>query len=166
MKKTFILKAVTCCAAACSLLTGTSYAADNDTATVTMEISAINEIAVSGNPSALLINSASLGSGPQSVNDTTTSYSLTTNETTQKITGSLDSDMPAETTLTIDLLAPSGGVSAGPTIMTSSAQDLVTSIETVNQAGIQISYTFGATSDAGIIASFQRVVTYTLTTEP
>ena len=67
--------------------------------TVTYEVSAINEISVSGDPNNLVVNTATAGSQPTADTDATTTWAITTNESTKKMTGSINTDMPANTTL-------------------------------------------------------------------
>ncbi|MGQ9604017.1 MAG: hypothetical protein ACUVUU_07360 [bacterium] len=141
----------------------TVIASNVTTQTVTFQIDAINEISVSGNPGNLVINSATAGSQPNSATDNTTTYSITTNESGKKLTGKIDSAMPTNTTLEINLAAPTGGSSQGDVTLTTTDSDLVTSISQVAQSGLTITYTFSATVSAGTLSSTQRTVTLTLT---
>lgn len=142
------------------LLVGTSgwaLAADTVTQTVTFEVLPINEIDVSGNPAALTVNSL------DPVTDNTTTYDITTNETNKKITGAIDVDMPANTTLQVNLAAPAGATSVGDVTLSTVAADLVTGISHVNQAGNTITYTFSATEAADVTMGPQtRTVTFTI----
>lgn len=131
--------------------------------TVTYEVQAITEFSVSGNPSALVVNSATAGSQPDVATDASTSYNITTNESNKKITGSIDTAMPANTTLSVSVTAPTGGASAGSVDLTTTDQDLVTAISTVAESGLSISYSFSATVDAGTVASASKTVTLTVT---
>ena len=146
------------------VISGAASAANTATQTITFEVTAINEMSVSGNPAALTINSATAGSGPSPVIDSTTTYNITTNETTKKITGQITTggDMPANTTLEANLTAPTGGSSTGYTSLSTTAADLVTGISTLNESSKTIAYRFSATMAAGILASDTRVVTLTL----
>jgi hypothetical protein len=158
MKKLFAL-------AMAVLLIGVSssvFAGSSVNQTVTYEVQAINEISVSGNPGALVVSAATAGSEPTAATDATTTFSITTNGSSKKITGVLNSAMPANTSLKATLTAPTGGTSAGQVTLTASAQDLVTGISTVAESGIAISYEFSATAAAGVIASAQKTVTLTV----
>ncbi len=96
------------------VLAGTAAVAGNTAQqTVTYEVQAINEISVSGNPAALIVSAATAGSQPTAATDTTTSYAITTNQSNRKITGAINTAMPANTTLSITLAAPTGATSAG-----------------------------------------------------
>lgn len=137
-------------------------AATTATATVTFTIGTINAISVSGNPTALTINTATAGSAPTSVTDTSTTYNVTSNATNQRITGAIDLAMPSNVTLTIALGAPSGATSAGAVSMTTTAQNLVTAISNVAESGLAITYTLAATVSAAVQGPSTRVVTYTI----
>jgi len=139
------------------------FAGNTATQTVTFEVQAINEISVSGNPGNLVVSTATAGSEPDAATDNSTSYSITTNQSSKKITGAIDLAMPANTTLQINLTAPTGGSSAGNVTITTTAADLVTGIATVAESGLTITYTFSATVDAGVVASDSRTITLTLT---
>jgi hypothetical protein len=133
--------------------------------TVTYQVDAINEISVSGDPANLVVNSAIAGSEPVSDTDYTTSWAITTNQTARKMTGAINSDMPANVTLEINLIAPTGGSSEGDVSLSSADADLVTSIETVAESGLTITYTLSATVAAGVVTQAQKTVTLTLTAE-
>jgi len=130
--------------------------------TVTYEVQAINVISVSGNPGALIVSTATAGAEPTAATDATTSYSITTNGSNKKITGSINTAMPANTSLSVTLTAPPGGTSVGAVALTATDQDLVTSISTLAQSGLTISYSFSATIAAGVVASAQKTVTFTV----
>jgi hypothetical protein len=158
MKKILVLAAIVISIG----LSSPAFAADNSAQTITYEVQSINEIAVSGNPGALVVNTAVAGSQPTAATDATTTYSITTNSSFKKITGMLSAAMPANTALRLTLTAPTGASSAGQVTLTASAQDLVTGISTLAEGGLGISYEFSATLSAGIISSAQRTVTLTV----
>lgn len=136
--------------------------AQTATQTVTFEVDAINEISVSGAPS-LIINSAVAGSAPTSATSNVSTWAVTTNQSTAKITGSLNSNMPAGLTLSANLTAPAGATSVGLTSLSTTAVDLVTGITKVAQSGLGLLYQLDATAAAGVVASSTRTVTYTIT---
>lgn len=136
--------------------------AQTATQTVTFQVDAINQISVSGSPS-LLINAATAGSAPTSATATGSTYSVTTNQTGAKITGSIASAMPTGLTLSVTLAAPAGGTSGGAKSLSATATDLVTGITKVSAAGLTMTYTLDATTVAGVVVSTTRVVTYTIT---
>ena len=157
------LKAV---AVALVLFAGFSNAAmaqlASDDHTVTVEVAAISEIAITGNAT-LTINSATAGSDPDDATDTSTSYAVTTNESGVKITAETDVNMAAGVTLEVSAAAPAGASSAGDTTLSTTAADVVTGLGTVSQAGMGLSYTLSATAAAGQVASTAVTVTYTIT---
>lgn len=145
-------------------LARTAGAAASATQDITYEVVAINELSVSNaGPIALTVNAATAGQQPDADTDSSTSYSITTNETNRKITGVLDEDMPANTTLTVNLTAPTVGASAGAQSLSTVARDLVTGITKVaDNAGNTIAYSLSATVAAGVVASNTIQVTYTI----
>ncbi len=145
-----------------SLLVPAAMAANSATQTITFEVQAINEISVSGNPAALIVSAATAGSQPNEVSNALTTYAITTNGTSKKITGALDAAMPSGVTLEANLAAPTVGTSAGDVALTAVAQDMVTGIAEVADASSAITYTLGATVAAGVLASDTCVVTYTI----
>jgi hypothetical protein len=144
-------------------ISGLSLAGNSGSQTVTFQVAAINEIATSGSPAALVVSSALAGSQPSDAVNSVTTYAISTNESTKKITGALDSAMPANTTLKINLAAPTGAASAGDVALTTTAADLVTGISKVAESGKTITYTFSATVAAGVIPPTNRTVTLTVT---
>jgi hypothetical protein len=146
-----------------TIAAGAAFAANTDTQTVTFEVQAIDEISVSGDPGALIISTATPGSEPDDATDNTTTYAVTTNGTNKKITGAIDSNMPSNTTLEVNLGAPTGGSSSGDVSLSTTAADLVTGITQKAESGLSITYTLSATVTAGIVASDTRTVTLTLT---
>ena len=144
---------------------GIALAADNASQTVTYSVSAINEISVSGDPASLDITTATAGSDPNQVTDSSTTYSISTNGTDKKITAELDTDVAAGLTLEINLADPDGGgsaTSAGDVTLTSSAADCVTSITGLAASAKTITYKFSATMAAGVVGSTGKTVTLTV----
>lgn len=145
-----------------SLLCGAAGAsAQSAGQTLTFQVDAINQIAFSGNPS-LVINSATAGSAPASATAGAT-WAVTTNQSNAKITASINAAMPANVTLTVALVAPSGATSTGAQPLGTIATDLVTGITQVAQGALAVTYTLSATPTAGVVASTTRTVTYTIT---
>jgi len=131
--------------------------------TVTYEVQAINEIAVSGNPDALSVSAAVAGQPPTVVSDNTTHYDYTSNQT-RKITAVLNTIMPTNVTLKINLVAPTGGSGGTDVTLTASAADVVTAIPPVDEATMIITYKLSALSTAGVVTSAQKTVTLTIVT--
>jgi hypothetical protein len=133
------------------------------TQTVTYEVQAINELAVSGSTASLTVNSATAGSAPNVANDTASTYSITTNETNRVITGSIDTNTPSGVTLSVTLGAPTGASSTGKQALSTVPVNLVTGIATLNESGKSIAYELAATSAAGVVSSASKTVTLTIT---
>jgi hypothetical protein len=134
--------------------------AQTATQDVSYEVQAISQISFSGSPT-LTISTATAGSAPTAATASAT-YAVTTNETGQKITAEIDSDMPSGVGLSVSLAAPSGATSAGAVSLSTTAQDVVTGISTLNASGLGVSYTLTATSAAGVVPAGSRTVTYTI----
>lgn len=147
------------------VLSPLAFAASSATQTVTYEVAAINEISVSSGALSLTVNAATAGSAPTMASDATTTYAITTNELARKITGDIDTNMPAGVTLSVELAAPAGATSAGSQTLSTVAADLVTGIATLNESGKTITYELAATSAAGVVASASKTVTLTVTAE-
>ena len=157
MRKIYIAAIV---AAVVGLTAGNAQAqSDQATQVVNFEVQAINSISVFGSPS-LTIVAANAGSAPTSVSASGT-YAITTNEVNQKVTASIDANMPSGVTLSVLLGSPSG---ATPTQrnLSSVAQDVLTGVSTLSQSGLSIGYTLSATAAAGVVAADSRTVTYTI----
>jgi hypothetical protein len=135
--------------------------AQTATQTVSYEVAAIDQISVTGSPS-LVVSTATAGSGLTSASASGT-YAVTTNGDGRKITASIDTDMPTGVTLTVSLGAPAGATSAGAVTLSSTDQDVVTGISTVNESGLDITYGLSATVAAGVVAAGNKTVTYTIT---
>jgi len=136
---------------------GLVLAADSATQIVTFEVLPVNDISVSNNPAPLRTIPGS------SVSDTSTTYSISANGATKKITGQLDADMPPGTTLQINLEAPIGAASAGDVTLSLSAADLVTGIANGSWSDLQITYTFTVDPGTDPTAEDTRTVTLTIT---
>ena len=132
------------------------------TQTVTFQVTAINQISVTGAPS-LTINAAVAGSAPTSVTSAANTWSVTTNQSTALITASIPLAMPAGLTLSANLTAPAGATSTGLTALGTVAVNVVTGITKLNSAALGLTYQLDATAAAGVVISGTRVVTYTIT---
>jgi hypothetical protein len=139
-----------------------SASAQTATQTVTFQVTAINQVAVTGAPS-LTINAAAAGSAPTSVTSSGNTWSVTTNQSGASITASIPVAMPAGLTLSANLTAPGGATSTGLTALGTTAVNVVTGITKLNAAGLSLVYQLDATAAAGVVASGTRVVTYTIT---
>jgi hypothetical protein len=136
--------------------------AQTDTQNVTFEVTAVNDISVTGAPSLTLSTLNAEGTAFEPATDATSTYSLFTNSTNMKITAALDLDMPAGLTLTLDMTAPSGAVGTGSTELSATAADLVTNISQVSAQNLGMTYTLSGTPSATAAAD-TRIVTFTIT---
>ncbi len=143
-------------------LTAAAGEASAQQQTVSFSIDPINQMSVSGNPGALTINAATAGSAPTSVNDASTTWAITTNQTGTKVTAAIGELMPTGVKLQVQLAAPTGASSAGSVELGTVASDVVTGITKLDEAGKTITYTLSATAAAGVVASASRTVTYTV----
>lgn len=150
-------------------LVGTAaMAANSDSHSVTVTVSAINELNVAtGDAPApqltLTINAAVAGQDPTAVTNTSgATLEWTTNETGKKITVATDLAEP-KFTLTALPTSVTGGTGVGTAVtLSTTAQDFVTAIATTT-GGCGITYTGSATAAQGT-GSDAHTVTYTLTT--
>lgn len=124
----------------------------------------LDTLTISANPSPVVINTATPGSQPNSVTNNATSYSILTILGGRRITGHLNTAMPSNTSLRIQLQAPPlGAVSQGLVTMTTTPTNLVTSIPILALTlGLNITYTFSATVNAAPVTNSTVVVTLTL----
>lgn len=148
-------------AIAASVFAAKDASAQTATQTVSYEVAAVDQISVAGSPS-LVVNSATAGNALNSATAGGT-YAITTNGTNRKITASIDTNMPSGVTLTVSLGAPTGASSAGTVTLSTTAQDVVTGITTVNESGLSIGYGLSASITAGVVAAANKTVTYTIT---
>ena len=134
--------------------------AQTATSTANYEVTAINEVGVSGSPAAMVIDAASELDG---VTDASTTWSVTTNQTGAKVTGEIDAAMPTDLTLNVQLAAPAGATSLGAVALSTTAADLVTGITKLEATGLGVTYTLSALPTAGVVAADARTVTFTIT---
>ena len=144
------------------LATPVESQAQTATQLVRFQVNAINELAVSGNPAPLVINNATAGSAPTSVTASGTSYAITTNESNQKITASIDQPMPTGVTLEVTLAAPGGANSTGAVALGTSGADVVTGISQIGASALPITYRLSATTTVSMSAPAVRTVTFTV----
>jgi len=136
-------------------------AAESDSHTVTVQVTAINEIAVSGGNVTLTIDSATAATQPLPALDSTTCDLLwTTNEADKKITVATDLAAPKFTLL---LLAQnvSGGTAAPQVTLSTTAIDLVTGVSQ-SVGSCDLAFVAFATAAQGT-GSDVHTITYTIT---
>lgn len=125
-------------------------------------------LTVSGSPATLRVNVATAGSQPNAVTNSSTTYTAKSRGLfqTAQIVGRINSNMPAGTTLTINLAAVTGATSSGTVTLSTTNQALVTNIWLPFNLSAGITYTFSATTAAGVIPTTTRTVTLTILDEP
>ena len=132
------------------------------TAVITYTIGSIDSITVSGNPGLLLVSAADAGSQPLAATDFSTTYAVTTNNSSMRISGSLAMAMPTGVNISIELVAPSGASSSGSTLMATTPSDLVTGIGPIAQGNLTITYTLSVYANAAPVSGASNTVTYTI----
>lgn len=136
--------------------------AQSATQTVNFEVIAINQIAVSGNPAPLVVNTATAGSAPAPATSSATTWAVTTNQSNMKVTASVDEALPAGVTLEVSLAPPAGAVGVGHVPLGTASADLVTGISGANASSLPITYRLSATTTAPTTGPQSRVVTFTI----
>ena len=156
--KTLALSAL---AMAVALPASTAVAANTDSHAVTVTVSAINEVAITGGAVSLTISTATAGSEPDAASDSATAdLAWTTNEASKKIT--VESDLATPNfSLQVTAGTVSGGTSAGAVSVSNVATDFVTGIGTT-VGSCDLEYSASATAADGT-GSDAHTITYTLT---
>ena len=143
-------------------------AASAQTATqvVTFAVVPINQVAVTGAPAPLVINSAVAGQAPTSVSGDGGTWAVTTNEANKKITASVDQALPAGVSLEVLLGAPAGASSRGSVTLGTAASDVMVGISALNAAALPITYRLTASAGALVGGVSTRTVTFTIVSGP
>ncbi len=140
---------------------GQAFANATATQTVSYEVAGIDEITVAGSPS-LVVNSAVAGSAP-TIATAAGTYAITTNQDGRKITAQINSNMPANVTLSLNATAPSFATSSPVAELSTTPQDLVTGISKRSESGLSLGYSLSATAAAGVVPAGNKTVTLTIT---
>lgn len=121
-------------------------------------------LTTAGAPGSMRVSSAIAGSEPAPITVAGGSYTVTTPNPnrTYAITARLNANMPTGTTLAITLGAPSSAVSLGAVSLDVTARNVVTGIDRRENFTQNITYTFTATTAAGVVPLSSRIVTLTL----
>jgi hypothetical protein len=136
--------------------------AQTATQVVRFEVNAVSQIGVSGSPAPMIVSTAAAGSAPSTVTAGGTTYAVTTNESNQKITASLDLSLPDGVTLEVSLAPPAGAASAGSVSLSTAGTDVVTGISATAAAALPITYRLSATPVVMMSAPAVRTVTFTI----
>jgi hypothetical protein len=141
-------------------LTGGLVAANNHT--VNVNVSAINQIAVSGTIT-LTISTATAGSEPDNATDGTATLAWTTNGSGKTIAVNCGTDLPTGVTLSVTGNGKTGGTGSptfGTVSLTGTNATLVANADKMTYTGTLL-YTATATAAAGT-QSLVKTVTYTI----
>jgi len=146
----------------CLAMNTTAVAATTGQHLVTLQIQEIAEISVSTDPGDLSIKSGTPGVNTlNSVTNSNTSYAISNNAGTKKITAVV-SPAPNRGNLKIKLAAPTGASSAGEVVLSTTAQSVVTGIDSGAFPSNTITYKFEANASEGILNSTNVTVTLSL----
>lgn len=147
------------------LALSTGFSQNTATQTVSLAVSPVAKITVSGNPGPLTISDGAAGTDAlTSVQDASTTYSITHNSLGNlRITAGINLALSAGYKLEVLLASSKGGPAGTVDISSGSATDVVTGIARGADAGRTITYIFSADASAGAMASTNRTVTLTLT---
>lgn len=143
-------------------VTAQATAAQTATAMASFEVEAVDVIGVSGDPGKLTVVAPAAGEAAADAVDASTTWAVSTNGSNRKVTGEIDTAMPTDVTLSVQLAAPTGGTSAGSLALSIAAVDLVTGITTLEESGLAVTYTLSAEATAGAVTETARQVTYTV----
>jgi hypothetical protein len=122
-------------------------------------------VAIVGDVQLTVNTVTSVGHGLADGTDNTT-YDVANEFGTKKLVGRLNSAMPANVTLKLQVAAPAGATSQGQVTLTGSNQDLVTGIGVVTQGGLAMNFTLSATVQANVVTAGARTLTLTLVDTP
>ncbi|HET9424460.1 MAG TPA: hypothetical protein VFO55_03740 [Gemmatimonadaceae bacterium] len=116
----------------------------------------------------MVINTAIAGFPPTDAQDATTTYTVKSGgrNSPVKISGRLNTLMPAGMTLTINMAPTTGATSNGTVTLDATTRDLVGNIVHTNNRTAAITYVISATPEAGVVSPQSRTVTFTLTAWP
>jgi hypothetical protein len=143
-----------------------AYAQEKNAAVQTVQLSVmpITRLNVSGDPQPLVLKSFPAGQSSARVADRSTTYSLTSNQSSLKIVASIDRPMPHGTQLLI-ALESSLGRPAGTVDVSAAVHgvNVVSDLRSGADAAQQITYAFVANRDAERMTESVRAITLTVT---
>lgn len=124
-------------------------------------------LSVTGSPAPMVVNTAPAGGTPAVVTDNSTSYTIVNSGNgLMHLTAQINSPMPTGVTLTAQFAAPSNAVSSGQITLSTTAQNVITSINNHTTVSSGITYRLSATIAAGVVTVQSRTVTLTLVQGP
>ncbi len=114
----------------------------------------------------LTVSTATVGAEPNPANGSVTYSSGVTFTGQRRVVGSLNANMPANTTLQVRITGGAGGTSLGYVVLNTTPRDIVIAASQSFFSTNTIAYTFTALVAAGVIPTTTRVVTFTLLAWP
>jgi hypothetical protein len=122
-------------------------------------VAAAQDVNVSGNPAAMRIMSATAGAQPNSVVESSTTYTFTSKANNQKIMARLSAPMPAGVTLTVTFDPPTGATSIPNVVLDGTFRTVVTNVDAFKKGVTKdVTYTLSATTAAGVVALQTRTI--------
>lgn len=127
----------------------------------------VGTVTASAGPALMRVSSAVAGFEPNPVTAiaTITVRAQKANKP-QQITAQLNAPMPAGLTLTLDMTVPTGATSQGAVTLDATARALMGNITNLSAETETLTYTFTATTSAGVVAADSRTVTFTISSWP
>lgn len=127
----------------------------------------VGTVTASAGPPLLRVNSAAAGFEPNPVTGTATiTVAAQKANKPQQVTAQLNAPMPAGLTLTLEMTAPTGATSSGTVTLDATARALMGNITNTTPETETLTYTFTATTAAGVVAADSRTVTFTILSWP
>ena len=124
-------------------------------------------VTVGAAPGLLRVNSAVAGAEPLAKTGTSTiTVKAAKANKPQKILVQLSVAMPTGLTLSLDMTPPTGATAAGTVALDATARELMGNITNLTNETETLTYTFAATTAAGVVAAQSRTVTFTITAWP
>ena len=144
-----------------ALVSGRVLEAQVATQTVTFSVVSSSRAAIASVAAPMTVRMASASRPLSSASVAGSSYAITTNESNQKISASLNEALPSGLSLAVSLSPPAGASSRGATKLGATAADVVTGISAASFSSLPLVYTLTASSVPE--RSNHRIVTYTVT---
>ena len=127
----------------------------------------VGTVTASAGPPLMRVSSAVAGFEPNPVTGTATiTVKAQKSNKPQQVTAQLNAAMPAGLTLTLDMTTPTGATSQGTVTLDATARALMGNIKNLTAETETLTYTFTATTAAGVVAADSRTVTFTITSWP
>lgn len=144
-----------------ALVSGRILEAQTAKQTVTFSVVSSSRAAIASVATPMTVRAAITNGTSTNASVAGSSYAITTNESNQKISASLNEAMPSGMSLAVALSPPAGASSRGTTPLGATAADVVTGISAANSMSLPLVYTLTASNVPD--RSNRRIVTYTVT---